>query len=218
MKKLFSLLIVLSVLVLSQSCKKDKADDGTTLGGDQSPMGIVGTIVSSSSATISGVSGLSASVVTLSNGISSYTGSGTVTNPTIKNILSNIPGITISGDIVTATGFQFASTVEGIKSYVEMDPGILVKYSSSVGDTYPVGSTGRTRTVVSKSSTDDYSYGFYMIKVMKIEEPTDGLKSLGVSKITYWANHKFGLVGVQYDFTDGNSAKFPVFTSSQNGK
>jgi hypothetical protein len=181
-------------------------------------MGGVGTTVSSSSVAISGVSALNASVVSLSNGISSYSGSGIVTNPTIKNILSNIPGITISGDSVKATGFQFKQTLEGIESYVGMGPGIIVKYASNAGDTYTVGSTGRIRTVVSKSTTDDYPYGFYLIKVMKIEEPTTGLKSLGVSKITYWANHKFGLVTVQYDFTDGSSLNLPVYCSTTNGK
>ena len=218
MKKLVTL-FVMTLTAFSFSCTKDDTtNDTTTVGGGLSPMGAVGVTVTASSQAVSGVSDLTATVESLSDGISVYSGSGKVTNPAIKNILANIPGITISGDDVTATGFKFKSTVEGIESHFDMGPGIIVKYSSNVGDTYPVGSTGRTRTVVSKSTTDDYPYGFYMIKVMKIEEPTSGLKSLGVQKVTYWANHKFGLVGVQYDLTDGTSLKFPVYTSAENGK
>jgi hypothetical protein len=221
MKKLLPILIVAVILALSTSCKKDSTDETTsanTIGSDPSPMGTAGTTVSSSSVAIAGVSNCNASVTSLSDGISSYTGTATVTNATIKNILSNLPGITISGDIVTATGFKFKQTLEGIQSYVDISPGIIVKYSSNVGDTYPVGSTGRVRTVVSKSTTDDYGYGFFLIKVMKIEEPTPALKSLGVSKITYWANHRFGLVGVKFDFNDNTNATFPVYTSAENGK
>jgi len=219
MKKSLLLLVALFVLVLSQSCKKDKEDtNDTTIGGDPSPMAAVGTTVNSSMVPISGLSQLNATVTTVSGGVSSYSGSGIVTNAAIKNILASLPGITVDGDTVRATGFKFKQTLEGIESQVGMGPGIIAKYSSSVGDTYPVGSTGRTRTVVSKSTEDDYSYWPYMIKVMKIEEPTPGLKSTGLSKMTYWANHKFGLVAVQYDFTDGTSLNLPVFCSTLNGK
>jgi hypothetical protein len=216
MKKLLPFLLLL--LFFSPACKKSTTDDNTTLSGTASPMGVVGTTVSSTTVPISGISDLNGSVISLSNGISSYSGTGVITNSAVKNILANIPGITINGDNVTATGFQFKQTLDGIESYVGIGPGIIVKYASNVGDTYPVGSTGRVRTVVSKSTTDDYSYGFYLIKVMKIEEPTPGLKSLGVSKVTYWANHNFGLVGIQYDFNDGSSINLPVYCSVTNGE
>lgn len=218
MKKPFALFLLLSVIVLTQSCNIDDANPSTTLAGTQSTMSVVGTTVSSTSATIAGVSNLSATVVSLADGVSVYSGSGTVTNSAIKNILSNIPGITVNGNNVTATGFKYKQTSDGIECFLEMGPGILVNYNSSVGDTYPVGNTGRTRTVISKSTTDDYPYGFYNIKVMKVEEPTPDLKStsMGITKVTYWANHKFGLVAVQYDFTDGTTAKFPVYSSTTN--
>jgi hypothetical protein len=216
MKKLFTAIFAFLLLAGMISCKK--SDSSTSIGGDTSPMSQVGITVQSSSVAIAGVSNLTGSVVSLSDGISSYSGTGVVTNSMIKNILSSFPEITISGDNITATGFKFKQTVEGIESFVDIGPGILVKYSSNVGDTYPVGSTGRTRTVTYKSTTDDYWYGFYQIKVIQVEEPTPGLKSFGVEKVTYWANHRFGLVGVQYDFTDGSSANFPVYCSTENGK
>ncbi len=216
MKKLFYLLVVFIVLGLSQSCKKESTSEDTSLGGAQSPMGVVGTTISSAGYAISGISGLSGSVVSLKGGISSYACSGTITNSAIKNLLSNNSAFTISGDNVSASGFKFKQTLEGIESYIGSGEGTIVKYASNVGDTYSVGSTGRTRTVVSKSTTDDYNYSGLLIKVMKIEEPTPGLKSIGISKITYWANHKFGLVGVQYDLTDGTSLYLPIYSSTTN--
>lgn len=207
----------MTLTVFSLLCKK-KTDENTSIGGDQSPMGVVGTIVNSSSAPISGVSNFTGTVTTLSSGVSTYSGSATVTNPLFKNMLANAPQIIISGDNVSTTSVQAKSTVEGIESVAGLRPGILVKYASEPGDTYPIANSGDVRTVVSKSTTDDYPYGFYMIKVMKIEEPVTGaLKSSGLIKITYWANHRFGLVGVQFDFSDGTSAKFPLYTSGENG-
>jgi len=220
MKKLISILIFSAVLFCSPSCKKDSADSssGNSIGTDPSPMGAAGTTVSSSSAPIAGVSDLNAIVTSLANGVSSYSGSGVVTNATIKNILANFPQFTISGDNVSVTDFQFRQTLGGIECLNSIGPGIIVNYNSSVGATYTVGTTGRTRTVVAKSTDDDYSYGMLLIKVVQVEEPTPSLKSVGVSKVTYWANHKFGLVGVQYNFTDGTTAKFPVYCSTSNSK
>jgi len=218
MKKLFVFYILGLLFVLVQSCKKD-SDSNVKIGGDPSTMSAVGTTVSSSGTAIAGVSNLTASVVSVSDDVSTYSGSGIVTNTTIKNIISSFPGVTVTGNNVSITGFNYKQTTDGIESYFELGPGIIVNYSSSVGDTYPVGDTGRTRTVVSKSTTDDYPYGIYNIKVMKVEEPiptTKSTSSLGVSKVTYWANHKFGLVGVQYDFVDGTTAKFPVYCSTTN--
>jgi len=218
MKRRISVLLVLLVLGLSQSCKKDSATDNSTISGDASPMGSVGTTFYSSSIAVAGIGGFSGSVTALSGGISSYSGHAIISNSVIKNILSNYPAYNINGDSVSVSDFKFKQTVEGIQSYVQNGDGILVRYASNVGDTYPVGSTGRTRTVISKSTNDDFYYGGLMIKVMKIEEPTPSLKSVGISKITYWANHKFGLVGVQYDLTDGSTIALPLYCSTTNGK
>jgi hypothetical protein len=221
MKKILYLASLLLILFLSPGCKKDSSDttvSSTSISGAASPMSVVGTTVSSTTVPVAGVSGLTASVASVANGVSSYSGSGVITNSTIKNLLSNYPDFTIHGDTVSVTGFKIKQTVEGIECQNSMGPGIVVRYASNVGDTYPVGSTGRTRTVVSKSTTDDYYYGFYLIKVIKVEEPMLKLKSGGLSKVTYWANHKFGLVGVKYDFADGSSATFPVYCNTSNEK
>lgn len=198
---------LVTLFLLSTSCNKEE------LKGDQSPMGEIGNIVSSSSAEIAGVSSFTAEVVNLDDGVSIYAGSAVVKNPTIKNILSNAPECTVNGDNVSATNIKFKSTTDGIESVSGLDPGIIVKYDAEVGDTYPIGSTKKERKVVSRSTEDDYFYGFFLIKTIQVEEYPG---KMGVDKITYWANHRFGLVGIEFKFDDGTTARFPVYNSYEN--
>ncbi len=200
---------VLFVLLIFASCKKDKPD---TIGGFQSPMGEVGETISSSSATVAGVSSISASVVSLKNGVSSFTGTAIVTNSAIKNILSNHPQTVINGNNVTISDIEFRITSEGIESINGLESGIIVKFDSNVGDSYTINGNGK-RTVTSKSTDNDYFWGGMNIKVMQIEENTN---KFGVKKTLYWTNHKFGLVGIEFTFDDNSTAKFPVFSSTQN--
>lgn len=218
MKKLCVLLLSLTMMILCLSCEKlFNKDDPAELNGDQSPMGEVGTTVESSSMEIAGISNCTASVIAIKDGVSSYSGSATVKNELLKNLVANIPGITINGDKVSATNIKFKLTDEGFECKTGPGAGIMVKYDSKVGDTYPIGSTGKVRTVVAKTGIDDYPYGFFLIKVIQVEEIPNYLKSSsGVSKITYVANHKYGLVGVKVAFDDGTSSTFPVYSSTQN--
>jgi hypothetical protein len=217
MKKLFVILLGISVSVFCLSCEKilDK-EDANELKGDQSPMGEVGVIVSSGSAEIAGVSNFSAVVTELKDGVSTYTASAKVTNTFIKNMVSGFPGVTINGDDVTITNLKMQQTTEGIKCLTGPGAGVLVKYDSKVGDTYPVGNTGKERKVVSKTGKDDYPYGFFLIKTIQVETTPIDMKSGGIQKITYIANHKFGMVGVKVDFDDETSVTFPVYSSAEN--
>lgn len=218
MKKLLVVLLGISVGLFCISCEKilDK-EDANELNGDQSPMGEVGATVSSSSAEIAGVSDISAVVTSLKDGISSYSASAKVTNTLIKNMVSNFPGVTINGDQVSITDLKIQQTKEGIKCHTGPGAGVLVKYDSKVGDTYPIGSTGKERKVVSKTGVDDYPYGFYLIKTIQVETDPNILKNTGgINKITYIANHKFGMVGVKIDFDDEDDVTFPVYSSGEN--
>jgi hypothetical protein len=218
MKKLFVIIVSATILITFFSCEKLlKKDDPSVLNGNQSSMGKVGVSVESSSVEIAGISNCKASVTALDGGVSSYSGSATVKNVLLKNLVANIPGITINGDKVTATNIQFKLTDEGFECKTGPAAGVLVKYDSNVGDTYPIGSTGNVRTVVAKTGLDDYPYGFYLIKVIQVEENPSYLKSgSGVTKITYVANHKYGLVGVKVTMDDGTSSTFPIYTSAEN--
>ena len=117
----------------------------------------------------------------------------------------------INGDNVSIDGVKVKFTSEGIESFGPLERGIIVKYDSSVGDTYPCGS-GK-RTVISKSTDDDFFWGGMMIKVLAIEENPN---KLGVKKIVYYANHRWGLVAVEFTFDDNSVARYPVYSSSSN--
>ena len=156
MKNLLVLFLFLNMVFLSLSCEDtDKRDDSNVLAGEQSEMGKVGVTVTSSSAEIAGVSNASAVVDNLENGISSYSAQATVTNDILKNMIANFPGVLIDGDNVSVENLQIQQTTGGIKCITGPDSGILINYNSNVGDTYPIGSTGRVRTVVSKTGVDD---------------------------------------------------------------
>lgn len=217
MKKVIFSLSLSLLIIISMSCKKSD-DESPALEGDQSPMGQVGTTINSSSIAIAGVSDFNGTVVALNNGVSSYNGSVVVTNPVLKNILANVPQLTIKGDTVLAKDIQAKSTTEGIEVFSGLRPGILVIYGAGVGESWSIEGSSDQRTVTSKSTDNDYPYGFMFIKVSQIEEPVTGaLKSVtGLSKITYWANHRFGLVGVEFAFSDGSTTKFPLYTSTEN--
>lgn len=204
-----TLIILLTIsFFFSFSCKKD---DSSTLGGSQSPIGAVGETIGSSSSQIDGVSSITGTVTSLSGGVSEFTGSAVITNTAIKNILSNSSLVQIDGDNVSIEGVKVKFTSEGIESFGPLEPGIIAKFSSSVGDTYPCGS-GK-RSVTSVSTDDDFYWGGMMIKVMSVEETPD---KFGVKKIVYFSNHKWGLVAVQFTFDDNSVATFPVYSSTSN--
>lgn len=217
MKKTILFALGTSLLLLTNSCSKDSNNSGSGVDGDPSPMAQVGETVSSSSSTISGVSGFDATVTSYKDGISSYLGSLTVTNALIRNMMATYPGITVSGNKVSFNDFKFQQTKNGIKLITGGGEGVIVNYNSNVGDEYSVGSTGKTRKVIKKSTTDDYPYGLLMIKTIQVEANANTFVNTGgVKNFTYIANHKFGLVGVKISFDDGTSATFPIYSSSTN--
>ena len=100
-------------------------------------------------------------------------------------------------------------TADGIQEFYSSGgdlakPFTVVKYGMNVGETWNFKNKDGidvTRKVVSKSTTDDYALTpFFYIKVMKVEDTkTDPLWD----KVTFIANHKFGLVGIQGITKDG---------------
>lgn len=112
--------------------------------------------------------------------------------------------------------FKLKITNEGIQEYVNgrgdlSKPYTIVKYAANVGDTYSYTNPDGvliTRKVVYKSTTDDYPLAFWNIKVTKVEETKDDLL---MEKITYYANHKFGLVGVLLRTKSGKELKIGIF-------
>ena len=217
MKNLVALLMLFPLGILGVSCDDSDTDDSNVLTGTQSEMGLVGVEVSSSSMVIAGVSNFSAEVESLENGVSSYTAQATVSNPLIKNMVSNFPGVVIEGNTVSIDNFKIQQTTGGIKCLTGPLAGVLVKYDSAVGDTYTTTTPGKVRTVVSKTGLDDYPFGYYNIKTIQVESTLGNSNGMGgINNITYIANHRFGMVGVKVDFEDGTSAKFPIYTNAEN--
>jgi len=107
-------------------------------------------------------------------------------------------------------------TSEGIQDYVNSKgdlsrPFTVVKYNAAVGDTYEfTNSEGVkiTRTVTYRSTTDDYSVGFWLLKIIKVEQTQEDPI---IERITYYANHKYGLVGVVLRTTAGKEVKLGIF-------
>lgn len=196
------------MIILIFACKKDDLD---TIGGEQSAMGMVGEQIYSYD--IPGVSNATATVVSLEDGISTFTGTATISNAAILNIISNIPEFTVNGNNVTVTGLKFKVTNEGVESKNPSYPGVIVNYGAKVGDTFSAGS-GIVRKVVSKSTDDDYPWVFFNIKVIKVEESPSLIP--GVKKIVYIANHRFGIVGLELTLDDNSTISFSFNGSTQN--
>lgn len=110
-------------------------------------------------------------------------------------------------------------TTEGIQDFHHSEgdlskPFTLVKYSAKVGDKYEftdADGNKYVREVTRRSTTDDYPIGFWLIKVIVVEETiVEGPFKDLFGKITYYTNHKFGLVGVDYE-RDGKKYQIHIW-------
>lgn len=123
---------------------------------------------------------------------------------------SNKNAMTLKGQItgkVTSEGIQEFINSRGDRS----KPFTIVKYASNVGDKYEYTNADGlhiTRTVVSKSTTDDYPLGFWLFKVSKVEERKEDAV---IDNITYVTNHKYGLIGVKVTTKNGKVLTLGIF-------
>ncbi|PKL77332.1 MAG: hypothetical protein CVV25_14725 [Ignavibacteriae bacterium HGW-Ignavibacteriae-4] len=118
--------------------------------------------------------------------------------------------------ITITTEIKVKATDKGIQDFVYSKgntnkPFTLIKYDDGVGDKYTFTAddgTQYTREIVSKSTEDDYPLGFFNIKVTKVQEtqPNDPL----LKTISYYTNHKFGLVGIELETINGKIAKIEI--------
>jgi hypothetical protein len=140
--------------------------------------------------------------------------------------LMNYPELAKFNDLIPAvykdqqgrlnTQMKYKITSEGIQDYANLDtePFTMVKYDCKVGDTYKLKkSDGKTitRTVTAKSETDDFSWGFLLIKTITVEQDS---RIPGISKIVYRFNHKFGLVYAEVVAEDGSKVSSLFFPSN----
>jgi len=229
------IVLIAAILVGLSSCDILGGSDSSgtePLGGNPSPIGMVGNTFT---ANINGVQDLDIEVVAQSGAISTINYSATFRNasnlsvpgPTasiqdaaLLPIASAIMGMSgtmqVSGNTITGTR-KFRMTTKGVQDVFD-DGSVLtiVNYKASTGDTYKKKIDGKeiVRTVTKVSSDDDFPYAFFLIKVVKVEET--GLGVPGISKVIYYGNHRFGMVGMDVVFEDGTEKKWNFISQNDN--
>lgn len=196
MKKLLFTLLAIPVLFAAASCNKNDS-----IGGEQDSRGEVGTVMYGS---FSGADNINVSVTKLDNGVSTVGGTFTMTDERYMKIIKQLPNqFSVDGDKVTIKNIKFRATDEGVENLSGIYDGVLVKYDAKVGDTYSNG--GKVTHV---SSDNDFLWWGSRIKVIQVENSKKKLD--GVEKVTYWGNHRFGIVAVETKFDDGTTDKAEI--------
>jgi len=204
-------LLFIAVMFAFTSCNwfdsDDKSDDSGTLGGStEIPANTVGNTYSSSVRI-----GNSSFASNSSIAITKIDANGVATVNIKAKLPSTIPAAQlIDAKFKDANGdlnydMKVKMTDEGLLDYTNIDhkPFVLVRYDAKVGDKYTLElSDGTTivREVVRKSTTDDYMWGFLMIKTIDVVQDCN---VPGIDKIEYITNHKFNIVGVRFYAEDG---------------
>lgn len=209
MKKIFSIALITVLFTSLNSCKKDSPEGPNDLGGDTNiELTQVGNV--SSAYMKFGNMDLPSGEMTVTsndNGIVTYhmfvdlTGS-----PDSAMLAGVIPDEYKDADGNVSTEFTFKITSEGVQDVFKRDrPWTIVKYDDEVGTEYPFttnNGTNLVRTITEKTGQDDWPMGFMYIKTTKVEQvlpPTDKT----AEKITFRANHKFGLVYIELQLKNG---------------
>jgi hypothetical protein len=212
-------LLLVVVMFLFTSCNwfdfGKKSNDSSSIGGSTNiPINAVGTTFANSvrvgTSTYSG----SISITNLADGVATVKVVGKI--PTGYPILDKIKSKykDAAGNLVYEGKFKM--TDEGILDYNNFngDPFVLVKYDAEVGDKYThTKSDGTTvvREVVRKSTTDDFYWSGMLIKTIDVDVKVN---VPGISKITYFSNHKFGLVAVRVTMEDGTTPQLSLVPSN----
>lgn len=207
MKKCLISLTVLAIVTML-SCKKSDDYSGNLGGSTDLTTNVVGYDYAGS-LKINGSgynTDMKAEVVKSEGGVVSIKATGTL--PTKLKTLITSPA-NVNG-VVSVTG-KFINSTEGV-AYVNAsgEQSILVKYDANVGDQWSYTTKGGKelqRKVTAVSTDDDFPYGFYMIKVITVEQ---NLPYPGFTKAVYRANHKFGLVQVEMFLEDGTSIAMTI--------
>lgn len=191
MKQLISIILLSFAMVFAVSC-----EDIETITGEQSELGEVGTTLSGD---FSGASNVNVSVVSLENGISTIEGTFTMTDSRYMKLIKSHPKFfDVDGDKVRVHDVKFKATTNGIENVSGESNGVIIKYDSEEGDTYSNG-----RKVTHVSTDNDFNWRGMKIKVIQVEGETK--KADGVKSVTYWGNHRFGIVAVETTFDDGST-------------
>jgi len=200
--KIFSCSLLFLMGVSLISCDESTA----SLGGDQSEFGEIGVIATSPSLP-SVLSGGTAEITDLEDGVSVLTLSVDFSDNEIETIQQRLPGFDGRSDFDA----KFRITTKGVQSvYDDGTNFTLVKYDAEVGDKYTLKRDGQNlvREVTQKSSEDDYYWNGWLLKTITVKETGRAVPGLSETELVF--NHKFGLVGYTLKFEDGSSESIPV--------
>ena len=221
MKKLLFSAIVLSLfLVTSCDLFEDLTEDDKDLGGETSiPLNQVGNTFSTMGSVDGKFMDVNSSMTITQNddGVVKIAVVADLMNfPELKKFNDLIPSVYKDAQGRLNTELKYKITSEGIQDYANLDsePFTMVKYDCKVGDTYKLTKTdGKTitRTVTEKSTEDDYSWGWLMIKTITVEQDS---RIPGISKIVYRFNHKFGLVSAEVVAEDGSKVSSQFYPAN----
>lgn len=217
-RKIIQNLIAILMISMISSCGVLDGDsdssDKKAIGGDPTPMGAVGNTFDVPA--FPGIEDREVEVVATEDGVSTIRASAKITNPTYLTMAEAVPYLEVNGDVVSVTR-RARITSEGIQQvYEDGSYHAVVNYDAKKGDTYKAKQYGQTitRKVMKVSNEDDFMWGFMMIKTIQIEETGSGIP--GVSKIVYYANHRFGIVGFDVHFEDGSVNYAYVYSDEVN--
>jgi len=207
---------LLAILLLAASCDLLNSDSKSsdTIGGTTDiPINTVGTTFSNNVSTGTGSYSGNISITAVNDGVATVKFQATIPSniPILQGIKSKYKDT--SGKL--ACEGKFKMTDEGILDYNNKDhePFVLVKYDGKVGDKYTLEKSDGTtivREVVRKSTTDDFYWNGMIIKTIDVEQSSN---IPGVSNITYFCNHKFGVVAVRVNMEDGSKPQLNLVPS-----
>lgn len=226
MKYLFIVLFSLLVSITFIACDKDEnnSKDPNVIGGETN-IGIntVGNTFGASVKVGNNYYEVGDSIYIVSNN------NGIITLK-VKADLTQIPGLSVINNAIPSSykdqdgkvnvNLTFKSTSEGIQDFGFFNKSgkyhTIAKYDAAVGDSYPLkkdDGTNIERRVTERTNQDDFPYGFYNIKTIKVEEDP---KIPGIKNIVYRVNHKFGLVWLEIEMEDGSKASSYFFCYYNN--
>jgi hypothetical protein len=202
-----------ALMLVITSCKKNDDDSAgsSSIGGSSSiAINTVGNTFSNS--VVSGVTSYSGtiSITNITDGVATVQFKATI--PTNIPILQGIKAKYKDASGKLSCEGKFKMTDAGILDYNNKDhlPFVLVKYDANVGDKYTLTKSDGTkivREVVRKSTSDDFYWNGLLIKTIDVEQTSN---IPGVKKITYFSNHKFGLVLVRVEMDDGSKPQLTL--------
>jgi hypothetical protein len=209
-------LLFLVVFLLAASCDllKSDAKDSDSIGGSTDiPINKVGTTFANN--VVAGFTSYQGNIAitSVTNGVTTVQFKAAI--PANVPILQGIkPKYKDSSGNLVCEG-KFKMTDEGILDYNNKDhkPFVLVKYDGKVGDIYKLEKSDGTvieREIVRKSESDDFYWNGMIIKTIDVEQSSN---IPGVANITYFCNHKFGVVAVRVNMEDGTKPQLNLVPS-----